>query len=382
MISTLTTMLLILLSSVTAQDLQVQFPAANPIFTGDVSWNGQVASHPWVLYDQVGMSMYYYSDYNFGPYHIARARSSNGIDWATDPVDPVIGIGEFGEFDDTHVIYSSVVAMEGGGYHMLYTGWDSGVNLSVGYASSVDGVAWTKSTLNPVLAPTEGAWDSERVADACLFFYDDLFHAWYAGFTQISSVSIGHAQSHDGIVWTKTPEPVFVATGVSSDWDSDRVYAPYVLHDGRVFHMFYVGTRSNNSYRSIGHAMSVDGLNWFRDSQGAWITPETCDDWAPGSTSAPSVIRENDLFRIWFSGNLVGNSWGIGYAEVEYTDELGDVNLDGFLTVGDLVKLVRVILGENPIELPILEIFGDLNEDGELNIQDLTLLVQTLISNP
>lgn len=373
-------LLTILMTAVSfGQELNVQFPVLNPIFTGDMTWNGQVVSHPWILGQDGALSMYYYTDYNLGPYVIARAQSSDGFSWNTNPSAPMIYPGAPGDFDGSHVIYPSVVALPGGGYHMLYTGWDNNGYLSVGYASSPDGTSWTKYSDNPVLAPTEGAWDSERVADAFLLHHNGSFHAWHAGFADISDVSIGYASSEDGISWTKEVQPVLTPTYSVGDWDSHRVYAPSVLHDGRVFHMFYVGTQSNNAYRSIGHALSIDGVNWFRDANGAWITPVLCDDWAPQSTSSPYVIQDQNIFKIWFTGNLTGSNWNIGYAEVTYYNNPGDVTLDGSLSVSDLVTLVTIILGSEPEELALLEVIGDMNDDSELTIQDITLLVQTLL---
>ena len=58
----------------------------------------------------------------------------------------------------------------------------------------------------------------------------------------------------------------------------------------------------------------------------------------------------------------------------------GDVNLDGAVTVQDLVILVRSVLGRETLG-PQQRLMGDLNEDSLINVQDIVLLVQRIIGN-
>ncbi len=56
----------------------------------------------------------------------------------------------------------------------------------------------------------------------------------------------------------------------------------------------------------------------------------------------------------------------------------GDVNLDGRVTVQDLVLMVRMVLGQGAFSNTQFQM-ADLNEDEQLNVQDIVLLVQRII---
>lgn len=66
---------------------------------------------------------------------------------------------------------------------------------------------------NPVLSRgPEGAWDQGTIWIGCALHHEDLFHMFYAGGqTMYDTFSIGYATSEDGINWTKHPDnPVFM----------------------------------------------------------------------------------------------------------------------------------------------------------------------------
>ncbi len=70
-------------------------------------------------------------------------------DCVKDP-NPVLGVGQEGSWDDAAVNYPSVI-VDGSNYKMWYGGYD-GTNFRIGYATSPDGINWTKADdVNPVL---------------------------------------------------------------------------------------------------------------------------------------------------------------------------------------------------------------------------------------
>ena len=96
-----------------------------------------------------------------------------------------------------------VVLKREDGYHMWYTGQANG-HSSIGYATSPDGIAWKRMSDQPVLSP-EQPW--EKVAVMCPHvLWDDqtrLFRMWYSGGEQNEPNAIGYATSPDGLHWTK-----------------------------------------------------------------------------------------------------------------------------------------------------------------------------------
>ena len=65
--------------------------------------------------------------------------------------NPVIGLGEPGEWDDGSRGDPSVL-FDGANYHMWFAGSNVSIsNYGFGHATSTDGVAWTMDPANPVL---------------------------------------------------------------------------------------------------------------------------------------------------------------------------------------------------------------------------------------
>ena len=105
----------------------------------------------------------------------------------------------------------------------------------IGYATSTDGISWTKQPGNPVLsAGPEGAWDGEKVADPNVLFDGTTYHMWYAG-NDGSGWQIGYATSTDGVTWTKSPSNPVLTTGSPGDRDEGNISEPNVLYENGVY---------------------------------------------------------------------------------------------------------------------------------------------------
>jgi predicted GH43/DUF377 family glycosyl hydrolase len=107
------------------------------------------------------------------------------------------------------------------------------------------------------------------------------YHMWYAALGQVGGVGtyrIGYATSSDGLNWTRNADPVF-EPGADGSWDAGGVSEPAVIPDPVVgFHLFYFGFSqgavdqcSNAGGCSftpgaLGHAYSADGITWERDA--------------------------------------------------------------------------------------------------------------------
>ena len=74
--------------------------------------------------------------------------------------------------------------------------------------------------------------------------------------------------------------------------------------------------------------------------------------------------------------------WFFGYIGEPEDDEFvvelyGDVNLDGYLDVTDIILVVNFILGDTPTEEQFLT--ADMNQDGTLNILDVIDVVSGIL---
>jgi hypothetical protein len=63
-----------------------------------------------------------------------------------------------------------------------------------------------------------------------------------------------HAESVDGIEWTKTPTP-FLERGEESSWTGQGIQSPAILFENGVYHIWYAGTRTDRkSFLELGIA--------------------------------------------------------------------------------------------------------------------------------
>ena len=173
-------------------------------------------------------------------------------------------------------------------------------------------------SVTPVLSPGNlGEFDDSGAMATWLAVNDDKRYLYYIGWNLSVTVpfrnSIGLAISQDGgrfqrfapgpIVDRTTTEPHFCASCC-------------VLPDGDKWLMWYlsctdwqmIGGKPRHRYH-IKYAESNDGIHWRREGTVA-IDYADVGEYA---ISRPSVIRESDKWRMWFSYR--GDSYRIGYAE-------------------------------------------------------------------
>lgn len=162
-------------------------PDAAPILTAGAAgaWDSYSVAHPSVLRTSAGYVMYYSGSSGAADPHnaIGMATSPDGIHW-TKRHDPVLNAGT-GDAWDNQIIFDPNVVQTPNGYVMAYFGLGP-VSVvpkpftAVGYATSADGVTWTKSSANPVLSTLDHQnWQFMFLANllyqnGTLFLYFDL----------------------------------------------------------------------------------------------------------------------------------------------------------------------------------------------------------------
>ena len=230
---------------------------------------------------------------------VALVESVDGVRWS----DPLIVLGPNDQTDWEQDINRPVVVKRSDGYHMWYTA-QSGGRSNIGYATSADGKAWSRRSAKPVLLPTE-RW--EKVAVMCPHVIWDekasQFRMWYSGGEQYEPDAIGYATSPDGLRWTKRREnPIFKADP-SHAWEQHKVTACQVVpHDGW-FYMFYIGFRDVD-HAQIGLARSRDGITgWQRLPANPIIRPGR-GTWDAEACYKPFAIYEPEARRwmLWYNG--------------------------------------------------------------------------------
>jgi len=301
--------------------------AGNPIL-GPTSgaWDQDFTTTPRVLFDGKMFRMWYVGGHS-GVTAIGYATSLDGISWTKFP-DPVLTHGPPGSFDSSHLGLGSIVQMNESFFLMWYQGSNhiSFMNGAVGLATSYDGITWTKYEGNPVLRPS--AIDQLVLASPFVVRLNDTFNMWYTGKSEsdpTQTTRILYATSYDGINWIKWPHPVFSPSASPEMWDSGAVYSASVFYDGTNFGLWYSGLNLSYVNPRIGFASAPDGATWTRSSN------PLLDLGDPGS---------------WDSAGVEQPCAVIGYGYMLY--------YDGFSSEGTSIGLARAPQGFSIPEFSVL----------------------------
>jgi len=144
-------------------------------------------------------------------------------------------------------------------YYDGTTGGDERIGLAfssdgitwTGYDAGSDGKA------DPVFEGTYvgGDWDYNYVSRATVLKNaDDDYEMWYSGGTGSMNHGIGYATSSDGIHWTRDGDNPIFHKGDGIDWRDSRTYCPAVLRDGGSYKMWFAGKDGETGDYSIGYA--------------------------------------------------------------------------------------------------------------------------------
>jgi len=299
--------------------------ANNPIFKSNTSLLDGFPNDPWVIKDGGTYVMYYgatkgdFSDTN--TVRIFRATSNDGINWQRNSV-PILLPGLSGSWDSVKVETPSIIKLPDGTYRMYFAGSnipDSEAGFQMGYATSPDGIVWTKYPGNPVLElGVTGSFDEVTIGEPSVLIKDGKYWMWYAGMSAGLKIAIDLAQSDDGIVWTKN--------GKVLELDVERegrnevgITEDHVIWNGSAFEIFYAVLQDGGQVLGpIWHATSSDGIAWVKDS-GPILRRGSTNSWTGQGIASPSVLLEMTKYRMWYSGTHTdGRTFfelGIGVAE-------------------------------------------------------------------
>jgi predicted GH43/DUF377 family glycosyl hydrolase len=245
---------------------------------------------------------------------IALTESRDGVTWS-DPQIVLPPRADSGWEDD---INRPVVMKLGDTYHMWYTGQSHG-RSRIGYATSGDGRTWQRMSRDAVLSP-EAAW--EKVAVMCPHVLWDenakQFRMWYSAGEQNEPNAIGYATSPDGLHWTKRDENPVFAPDRNRDWEKHKVTGCHMEKRGDWFYMFYIGFRDEPTAQ-IGIARSRDGVNGWERHRDNPIIRVGKGTWDRDACYKPAVLIDGGKWWLWYNGRH-GGSEQIGLARHEGLD--------------------------------------------------------------
>jgi hypothetical protein len=186
-----------------------------------------------------------------------------------------------------------------GVFYLFYSGWGNNGQISIGLATSEDGLRFEKHPGNPILTFREKGFDAYHVSGPVFFKADSCWIMYYnAGETALYGPGpyIGRATAKElAGPWDRMDHPV-LTRGRPGEWDGGYVFpsAVFKTEDGS-FWLYYSGGAAfwEKPDCHIGLATSSDGIHWIK-----YNDPETndhpCMDSDPVCTMNESENRIKD----------------------------------------------------------------------------------------
>jgi len=255
-----------------------------------------------------------------------RGRAQVGF-FETDPAfakvsrvseRPVISLGPLGAFDDNGVTTSWIVNHNDKKYH-YYSGWSLGVSVPfyffIGLAISEDGgETYKRVSPSPILERNN--IDPYLTASPCVLVEGERWRMWYVSGTGWE-IKHGRPSHRYHIKYAESCDGIeWQRKGqVCVDYQSDAEYAisrPCVVKDGDLYRMWFAAR--GDSYR-IGYAESVDGLTWTRKDRESGLEV-SATGWDSEMLAYPYVFAHESDYYMLYNGNDYGKT-GIGLAVLQ-----------------------------------------------------------------
>jgi hypothetical protein len=283
----------------TIQPVWLDYPG-NPILTGlNYSYETGGILEPTVLYENGVYKMWFSSLGNSGHGLVDYATSSDGISWTRYPTS-VLAPGDSGAWDSGTIGVGPVIKVDNT-YRMYYTSWsDQYSNWSIGLATSADGITWTKNSL-PVLKGTTGT--EFQIVATDIIKFNNKYYLYYTG-RNLPYYKLYAAVSDDGLSWTRLSSPILTATEA---WEGNGPIYGTVIQDGNVLRMAFMNDGEGSS-TGFGFATSTDGITWTKDSGNPFFTnSQTTNHWAL-TINYPRLVKFGSDYRIYYTANNNGIS--------------------------------------------------------------------------
>ncbi len=319
--------------------------------------------------------MWYVGVDGSGTRRIGHALSPDGITW-TRYIGSGVGGSVFGPSGvagdfDSNGVSTMYVVRDGNTFRMWYSGFgNTGAIEGIGYATSPDGITWTRvpgtagtapPNRNAVLVERGGDDDFDQnyiVAPSVLI--DEAtpalpcengrtsgrcFRMWYEGVRNVGgyTFAIGYAVSPDGINWTRVlgssgGGAVFARINNFTDFDSNSVGVPTVIKDGAFFRMWYEAKSYARLDFSTGYVVSTDGINWVRPIPNDPVFTGTDDPgtFSPDGVWAARALKLGSSYRKYYTVSTRPNAQRFGLAQMTPGAPLGSIALNAS---GDLYTL-------------------------------------------
>lgn len=228
---------------------------------------------------------------------------------------PVLIPGSVGEFDDSGAMGSWITKVNESRF-FYYIGWNLGVTVpfrnSIGLATSSDGVDFIRFTAGPIVDRSSS--EPHFCASCCVIKDDSLWRMWYLSCTEWRQRD-SKLEHRYHIKYAESDDGVdwkrlgIVAIDYLND-DETAISRPSVLKDGNKWRMWFSYRSFSSTYR-IGYAESEDGKLWQRSSES--VLECSASGWDSEMVEYPFVFDHRGKRYMLYNGNGYGKT-GFGLA--------------------------------------------------------------------
>jgi len=232
---------------------------------------------------------------------------------------PVLDIGSKGSFDDNGVTPMSIVNYRNRKY-LYYIGWQLGKEvryyLFSGLAISDDnGNTFNRYSNAPILARCDG--ESYVRTATTVVRENDIWKMWYMG---------GDEWVHIGDKELPKYNMRYMESADGCDWSTKSKICmhtrngehgfgrPSVVKENGIYKMWYSIRTVSKGYR-MGYAESEDGIHWKRKDDEVGIDVSE-SSWDSTMIAFPEIIDVNGKRYMFYNGNNYGET-GVGVALLE-----------------------------------------------------------------
>jgi predicted GH43/DUF377 family glycosyl hydrolase len=181
---------------------------------------------------------------------------------------------------------------------------------------------WSRVSPQPVIFPRDDGFESAGTFNPSVIMNDGKFVMLYRAQDTKGKSSLGYATSDDGIHFTRRSEPVFVSEAAYEK--GGGVEDPRLVKVGDTFYLTYTGFNNVDGMGTdkrdaqLCLATSKDLIHWNR--QGV-ILPSYRGKWNVKWTKSGAILTEkiNGKYWMYFLGDATGKDTQMGVA---YSDDL------------------------------------------------------------
>jgi len=288
-------------------------------------WMYSHASVPFAQYIEKDLFKIYFSSRNknnessIGYIIIDLCKPSNILEISSKAV---LSKGELGTFDDSGTM-GCCILNKGSKQYLYYIGWNLGVTVpfrnSIGLAISKDkGITYQRAYNGAIIDRTKD--EPHFTASNCVIEDDGIYKIWYLSCTGWTDID-GKKVHNYHIKYAESDDGInWKRDGIIAiDYKDEYEYAisvPRVIKENGVYKMWFSsrGTKHIPTYR-IRYAESNDGIKWIRKDEEVGLDVSKYG-WDSEMICYPFVFDHKGKRYMLYNGNNYGKT-GFGLALLE-----------------------------------------------------------------